>query len=136
MESHPTEVVTCFLRFRGKILLVKRSGRVGTYQGRWSGISGYLPEGVDPLTHAYVEIQEETGLDQSDVSLARAGPPVPVNDAENNRRWLVHPFLFETTTAQVSLDWENLEMVWIDPAVIETYPTVPGLAEVYAAASQ
>ena len=45
------EVVTAFLRARGKILIVRRSRKVGTYQGRWSGISGYLE---DPTPHAQV----------------------------------------------------------------------------------
>ncbi|MCL5958956.1 MAG: NUDIX domain-containing protein [Chloroflexi bacterium] len=133
MEERATEVVTCFLRFQGKILLVKRSGRVGTYQGRWAGISGYLPVNADPLIHAYTEILEETGLDRDQVSLVKAGEPVAVEDPEGGRRWLVHPFLFETTTGQVKLDWENVALTWIDPREIGRHQTVPGLDKAYAA---
>jgi len=56
----PTAVVTAFLQYAGRILLVQRSGRVGSYQGRWSAISGYL-EDATPLAQACREIREETG---------------------------------------------------------------------------
>ena len=53
-------VVTCFLTHRGRILLLKRSDRVGSYRGRWAGVSGYME--TEPDAQALVEIFEETGL--------------------------------------------------------------------------
>jgi len=41
-ENH---VVTCFVENDGSVLIVKRSSRVGTYQQRWSGISGHIEPG-------------------------------------------------------------------------------------------
>jgi len=42
------KVVTCFLLRRAaagdEVLLLRRSQKVGTYRGRWAGVSGYLEE--------------------------------------------------------------------------------------------
>ncbi|MGQ9571848.1 MAG: NUDIX domain-containing protein [Dehalococcoidia bacterium] len=125
-------VVTCFLLRRSpddEILLLRRSQRVGTYRGRWAGVSGYIEED-DPLTQAYTEIREETGLAEEDVRLLRRGEPLEVVDAEAKRRWIVHPFLFEVDQpGKIRADWEHVETRWIRPADIFQYETVPQLAE-------
>jgi 8-oxo-dGTP pyrophosphatase MutT (NUDIX family) len=126
-------VVTCFLLRRSggedEILLLRRSQQVGTYRGRWAGVSGYI-EGADPLTQAYAEISEETGLASEDVQLLRTGEPLAVVDAEAERRWIVHPFLFEVSEpARIRTDWEHIETRWIQPKDIFQYETVPQLAE-------
>src|SRR5512139_656778 len=67
VQTYPLrEVITVFLSHAGKILVLKRSTRVGTYQGHWSGVSGYL-ERTDPLDQAYTEIAEEVGLSSDQV---------------------------------------------------------------------
>ncbi len=123
------EVVTAFLRHNGKILIVRRSGRVGSYRGRWSAVSGYLEDPI-PLAQARREIREETGLPEQTVHLVRAGEPLEVPDEKLATCWVVHPFLFEIDDPeQVRLDWENRELRWVDPAEIADLSTVPQLAE-------
>lgn len=127
------KVVTCFLLRRSggedEILLLRRSQQVGTYRGRWAGVSGYIEES-DPLTQAYTEIEEETGLVREDVQLLRSGEPLEVVDAEAERKWLVHPFLFEVReSAKIRADWEHMETRWIRPKDISLYEAVPQLAE-------
>ena len=127
-------VVTCFLEHRGKILLLRRSDRVGSYRGRWAGVSGYLE--TEPDTQALTEISEETGLDAVDVTLVRRGEPLRTSDAGLDTTWVVHPYRFRVRTPEkICLDWEHHEMRWIDPAEIEKYPTVPRLAETWAQVS-
>jgi len=133
-RARATQVVTAFLRHDGKIAIVRRSGRVRTYQGKWSGISGYLPEGADPLSHALQEILEETGLTAAQLRLAGRAEPVALYDEAQDRRWLVHGFLFDVRTPQLRLDWEAVEQRWIDPAELPAYDCVIGLKEVYEAA--
>lgn len=119
-------VVTAFLEHDGKVLLVRRSQSVGTYRGRWSGISGYLEH--EPLQQALIEIQEEAGLSGDDIELVKQAEPLEILDAEQNRRWRVHPFLFHVKRPDaVRLDWENLELRWIMPSDIDNYETVPSL---------
>jgi 8-oxo-dGTP diphosphatase len=127
------KVVTCFLLRRGggedEILLLRRSQQVGTYRGRWAGVSGYIEE-RDPLAQAYTEIEEETGLTRENVQLLRTGEPLEVVDAEAERRWIVHPFLFGVREpARIRADWEHTETRWIRPKEIFGYETVPQLAE-------
>ena len=124
-----THVVTCFVMDpEGKLLILCRSGRVGTYQGRWAGVSGFL-EGA-PEQQAYTELSEEVGLSASDVSLLAAGEPLAVDDAGLDRRWIVHPFLFQLhDPTRIRLDWEHTEYRWIDPEEMASFPTVPGLQE-------
>lgn len=123
-------VVTVFLTHRGKVCLVRRSPRVGTYRGRWSGISGYL-EG-DPGEHFKTELREETALTPDDYTLLRRADTMAVEDAGESRLWFVHPFLCEVRDpAKISLDWENTEHRWLEPGEMGGLPTVPGLAAVF-----
>jgi len=125
----PTVVVTAFLQYEGRILLVQRSSRVGTYRGRWSAISGYL-EDAKPLSQARREIREETGLPDDEVHLVAKAEPLAIPAPELARLWMVHPFLFEIDDPEhVRLDWENVESCWVVPDEIKNYPTVPKLEE-------
>ena len=91
-------VVTSFVRNQDKVLIVKRSKKVGTYQGYWSGISGYIEH--DPLVQAHIEIEEETSLKEKDVTFVRKGIPFELLDKELKRKWIIHPFLFDTLSPE------------------------------------
>ena len=134
-------VVTCFLLRRGKdaneVLLLRRSEQVGTYRGRWAGVSGYL-ETESALEQAHREMGEEVGLEGDDVRLLAEGEPLVVVDEGIDTRWTVHPFLFELLRpfgeAQdrpegVRLDWEHTESRWVRAEEVSGMETVPGLAE-------
>src|SRR5690349_1321874 len=116
-----TPVVTCFLaRNDGKemrILLVRRSQRVGSYHQRWAGVSGFVETGVSPDEQALTEIREETSLQRDQVRMLRRGAVVEYEDASLGRHWLIHPYLFETLAPDaIHTDWEATEMRWITPA--------------------
>ncbi len=125
------KVVTCFLLRRGtggdEVLLLRRSQQVGTYRGRWAGVSGYI-ETEEPLAQAYTEIEEETGLSRDELTLLRTGEPLEVVDAEADRRWIVHPFLFAVAHPdKIRADWEHVETRWVRPQDVADYETVPQL---------
>jgi ribose 1,5-bisphosphate isomerase len=128
-------VVTVFLCHKGKICLVRRSPDVSTYQGHWSGISGYL-EG-DPAEHFMVELQEETSLTPYEYTLIRQAEPYVIPDEPRGHFWHVHPFLCEVDDpTKIRLDWENTELQWIEPEEIRHKQTVPALWEVYERVSR
>ena len=134
-----TPVVTCFLtRTDGKemrLLLVRRSQRVGSYNERWAGISGFVEPGVTPDEQAFTEIREETSLQREQVRMLRRGAVVEYVDASLGRHWLIHPYLFETLAPNaIQTDWEATEMRWITPSEMANYETVPKLAEAYESA--
>ena len=123
------DVVTVFLTHRSKILVLKRSGEVGTYKGHWAGVSGYL-ESNDALAQALIEITEEVGLSRQDVTLVKAGKPLEIVDEAQDRAWRVHPFLFAVHEPdKIRLDWENIAMRWILPEEIDQLKTAPALKE-------
>src|SRR5262249_20579422 len=132
-----THVVTCFLLRRDsaedRVLLVRRSDRVGTYRGAWAGISGFVEPGVTPLEQAYTELREEAGLSPDDLQLLRTGTPLGVRDGALGRAWVVHPFLFLLADPErVQTDWEAVAHQWIVPAAIASFETGPQLAETLA----
>ena len=136
----PTHVVTCILQRSEegegtRILIVRRSERVGSYRGKWAGVSGFVEAGVTPEEQAFTEIREETGLLRDQVKLLRQGAVVEYVDQELGRHFYIHPFLFAVLTPEaIQTDWEAVEMRWISPTELQNYETVPRLPEAYEAA--
>lgn len=135
----PTHVVTCILQRsdeqRARILIVRRSSRVGSYHGRWAGISGFIEHNVSPEEQAFTEIREETALQHDQVHLLKHGSIVEHIDEQLGRHFYIHPFLFAVLVPDaIRLDWEALEMRWIHPEELSQYETVPKLQEVYESA--
>ncbi|WP_435344629.1 NUDIX domain-containing protein [Haloarchaeobius sp. HRN-SO-5] len=128
--SEETHVVTAFLRNDGEVLLLHRSDAVGTYGGRWGGVSGFV-EDADEERQARIEIEEETGIDDADLSLVRSGGPVRTPDDDLGRTWVVHPFLFDVETREVALSEEHDDYEWCSPTEILDLPTVPDLWVTY-----
>jgi ADP-ribose pyrophosphatase YjhB (NUDIX family) len=124
-------VVTALLeREDGRILLLERSSKVGSFQGRWAGVSGFL-EDPTPLDQAYREIREEVGLGREGLRLEVEGAPVLARDGA--RVFVVHPFRFRALTTEIRLDWEHVRAEWVDPVEIRRRPTVPKLDRVWEA---
>lgn len=134
-------VVTCFLirrrRDGDEVLVLKRSDRVSTYQGRWAGVSGYLEapstgsgQAPSPLEQAYREIEEEVGLSRDGVRRLADAEPLTFDDESIGMRWTVYLFLFEALRPEkVRLDWEHTESRWVKPDEVASLETVPGLAD-------
>ncbi len=125
------EVVTCFLESENEILILRRSEQVGTYQGRWAGVSGYVETIADE--QALVELEEETSLCGEDLKLVKRGKPLLIEDKKLGVKWVVHPYLFHIKDrSKIKIDWEHKEVRWIDPKDLDSYQTVPMLKETLA----
>jgi translation initiation factor 2B subunit (eIF-2B alpha/beta/delta family) len=119
-------VVTVFLRHRGEVLLLRRSAEVDSYPSRWGTVAGHVEHDA-PLATARSEIEEETGLQESEVTLVTEGPTLSVDDADRGTRWHVHPFLFDTNTRDISTHWETDTAEWAAPTALLRRDTVPEL---------
>src|SRR5690349_24847465 len=110
----PTHVVTCILlrtdQQEKRMLLVRRSQKVGSYHGHWAGISGFVEPNVTPDEQAYTQIREETGLQRDQVRMIRRGAIVEHIDEALGRHFYIHPFLFDVLMPDaIQTDWEATE---------------------------
>jgi 8-oxo-dGTP pyrophosphatase MutT (NUDIX family) len=118
-------VISCLLKHGQEVLILKRSKHVGSFQGYWSCISGYLEAGEDPQHTAYREVFEETQLQESTIlETIYAGPFYPEAD---DVIFETHWFLLETNTKEITLDWEHDECRWVIPEKFSDYQVVPWL---------
>ena len=121
------KVASAVILSQGKVLILKRSDDVGTYQGRWACVSGYVEKGETPDKTALREISEEVGLERDEFTFVRKGKVIYARD--KTILWAVHPFLFETKEADITLDREHIDYMWIYPEEVGSYDTVPKLDE-------
>ncbi|MCL2140676.1 MAG: NUDIX domain-containing protein [Dehalococcoidia bacterium] len=130
-EQPSFRVVTCFLMRDEKILILKRSNKVGTFRGKWAALSGFVES--YPQHQALTEIHEETRLEKADIELVKAGIPFEVEDEENSVTWVIHPYLYQVVSQkEICIDEEHFEFEWIEPDALSKYDTVPGLEEALA----
>jgi len=127
------KVVTCLLIKDDKLLILKRSDKVGTYKGQWGGVAGYVEEHEEPYETALKEIKEEVGIEKEDVSLIRQCDPFTFTDYHEGKKydWTIYPFLFRIEKKdKVQIDWEHSKYRWISPLNIGRYDTVPHLKDI------
>jgi len=129
----PEVVTSILINEKNRILILKRSNKVGTYNGCWSGIAGYIEEGETPIQTALKEIKEETNIDKDNVKLLKKSDAIEFTDLYKNKKydWIVYPFLFKLIKkSKIKIDWEHTDYRWINPSDIYSFETVPRLKEV------
>ena len=130
---HKTKIVTTFLKNSNKILLLKRSEKVKSMKNLWAGISGIIEGGEDPLDRAKIEIFEEVGIKESEVTLLKTGKKMIIESPQyTNHQWEVYPFLFSCSIQEIKLNWENSDSRWIEVGELDDFTTVPSLYKVLA----
>jgi isopentenyldiphosphate isomerase len=132
-HSNKAAVLTCFVKYKDKILLLKRSAQVRTYQGLWNSVAGYLDELCPVKQKALKEIHEELGIETNDVKSVKLGKPFEFTDKAINKTWIIFPVLVELNKKpKIVLDWEQTEYNWIEPTEIKKYNVVPNLDKTLA----
>lgn len=126
-------LVACVLRRAERICLLLRSPALASAPGKWHVVTGYLPDGVPPLEHAYRELEQETGLAAHQLRLERQAPPLVLQREGDVRRWRVHPFLFELTAGEPRLNWEHVDLRWTAPGEVARFDTVGWLPRLLTA---
>ena len=126
-----TKIVTSFIRNENKLLILKRSNKVKTMKGLWAGISGIIENNETPLKRAKIEIFEETGIIEEEITLVKDVKSIKIDSPQyENHEWEIFPFLFEADNPIVKLNWENSEFKWIDLDELKNYETVPNLEKI------
>jgi isopentenyldiphosphate isomerase len=130
---HKTKIVTSFLKNSDKILLLRRSEKVKSMKNLWAGISGIIEGDEKPIKRAQIEINEEVGIKESDITLVKEGHIILIESPQyENHQWEVYPFLFSCTKREIELNWENSDSKWIYMNELSNFRTVPSLDKVLA----
>mgnify|MGYP001614629867 CR=1 FL=1 len=117
-------VVTGIVKYKEKILILKKSKDDWNYPNKWSFCSGYVKEFESAEDTVIREIKEETGLS---AKIAKKGKLLEVKDNKNGKTWIIIVFLCSVKSSNVRLCDENVEYKWIKYEEIKKYDTVPGL---------
>ena len=126
-----TRIITAFIINNNKILILKRSDKVRSMRGLWSGISGIIENNEIPIKRAKIEILEEVGIKKSKINLIKSIEKIKITSPQyENHEWEVFPFLFETKETEIKLNWENSEHKWINVNELKNYETVPSLDKI------
>ena len=126
-----TRIVTSFLKYNNKILILKRSQKVKSMKELWAGISGIIENNELPINRARIEIFEEVGIKQEYITLIKSSDEITVESPQYaNHQWIIFSFFFKTDTNDIKLNWENSEFRWIDIQELKEFNTVPSLEKI------
>ena len=127
-DSDKAPVLTCFVKYEGRILLLRRSDKVRVYQGLWNSVAGYLDEFRPLEEKAHEELREELGITSDLIKQTKLGQPYELTGNKAKKIWVIFPVLVELNKEPViKLDWEHTDFRWIDPADIKSFDIVPDL---------
>jgi len=131
-NSDIAPVIVIFIKYKGKIILLKRSNKVRTYRGKWNTVAGYLDE-IKPINEKILEeLREELKIKKSNIVSIRLGKPYTFRDTqiEAGKTWIVHPALVELKNQpEIKLDWEHIKYKWIKPEELKNFDTPPNLSK-------
>ena len=126
-----TRIVTSFIKYNDQILILKRSEKVRSMKGLWSGVSGIIENNENPIDRAKIEIFEEVGIKEKEIRLVKKLEKMKIQSQQyKNHELEIFPLLFETNNENVELNWENSEFKWITPKELKNYQTVPSLEKI------
>jgi len=116
--------VTGVVKYKNKILILKKSHNDHNFPNHWSFCSGYIKEFESAEDTVLREIKEETGLKGK---ILKKGKLFVQKYPTKGKEWYVMPFLCEVNSDKINLDYENTAYRWINHKDISNYKTVPGL---------
>jgi isopentenyldiphosphate isomerase len=129
-NSDTAPVITIFIKYEDKILLLKRSDKVLTYKGKWNTVAGYIDELKSIQEKIKEEVREELGIEENNFSSIFIGESYEFKDEKINKTWIVFPVLVELKNEpEIKLDWEHTEYKWVKPEEIESFDIVSNLNE-------
>ena len=128
-NSDRAPVLICFVRYLNRILLLKRSDKVGIYKGMWDTVAGYIDDKKRLPDKVKEELKEELGLDFRKIKSIKYSEPYIFVDEEIGKTWIRYPILVELTSMpKIKLNKEHTDFTWINPRDLLDYITTPGLA--------
>lgn len=128
-HARSAPVLVIYVKYKDKILLVKRSEKMLTYKGLWSCLAGFVDDEKAMEDKVEHEIEEELGLRREDIKAIHKGDTYLFIDKELSREWIRHLYLVEIGNPNIKLNWEHSEYIWVAPGEEKDLETTPGFAE-------
>lgn len=128
-------VINCVVRYRSRILLVKRSEKLHFYPGYWNGVSGFLDDQRSLEEKVRDELWEELGIPRRHVRKITLGKIFHQEAPKYGKTWIVHPVLVDVTINRIKLDWEAERFRWVTPRETKRMKLLPGFNRVLASIS-
>jgi 8-oxo-dGTP diphosphatase len=133
-DSPEAPVINVFVMHAGKLLLLKRSDKVGWLKNRWHVNAGFLDELVSLRKKAVEELVDEAAIKEDLVAYWRVADPYPDPGV---KLWHVHPVLAVLNErSEITLDWEHTLHEWIDPGRLAEYNVIPNVHRMYRLLTQ
>jgi mutator protein MutT len=107
------------VKFREKILILKRKKSKKFFPSLWEFPGGFIKEKELVEETVLREVREETGLKGK---ITKSGKVFETKG--NKRRWVVFPFLISVRSNKVKISREHSEYKWIKPKEIDKFKTV------------
>lgn len=118
-------VVIGVVKFKDKILLLKRSDNRRISPSLWQVVSGFIDKGETREQAVLREVKEETGLNGKIVKVGKV-----FDSIDDYGEWTNCPFLIQVDSDQVIIDKnEHSEYAWIYPKEIDTFNIIKAVHE-------
>jgi 8-oxo-dGTP diphosphatase len=127
-------IILCVISFDGKVLIVKRSNKVGDYKNKWNIVTGYIDNPkISVKEHAILEMHEEIGLNKKDIAKMEIMEPYDLYDRHLKKSYKVFAAIVHLKHMPViKLNEENSEFAWVDPKDLNKYDSVSDLKKTLA----
>jgi isopentenyldiphosphate isomerase len=124
--SDKAPVITAFVKFEDKILLLKRSSGLKNYPLKWNAVTGFMDE-LKPVEEKVLdELEEELGIGKSSIVSMRIGKPYEVKDFDTGKTWIVNPAIVDLRRIpEIKLNFEHTDFKWIRKEELSYFNTVP-----------
>ncbi len=131
-NSRESAVINVFIMHEERLLLLKRSDKVGNYKGCWNVVAGYFDELKSVLEKALEEVGEETGIGRDQILNIKVCEDFKLIDKEIDKIFYIFPVLITLKSKpEIKLDREHTECRWVDPNELSKFKTVNGLHTVF-----
>jgi hypothetical protein len=109
---------------RGRTLILKRAAKVRVNPNLWSPIAGRVDGRLPPARQACEEILEEAGMERGKLRMVRVGTKYKLQ-VSDSVEVTVYPYLFESKTRRVQLNWENTDYRWVRISDLSRFKLIP-----------
>lgn len=123
-------VINCVVKYKDKILLVRRSRQLRLYPTFWNGISGFLDDQKSLKQKVREELKEEININNKMIKKIRLAEIFYVEAPRYKKTWIVFPVLVEIKNDKINLNWEASQHKWLNWRSAKKLKLVPSFVKV------